>query len=188
MNLSIPWNRLAAVILGLLCWVSSQPLGAGEPASLEQRLKAAYLYHFAGYVEWPTALFSSPQSPIKIGIIGSDPIAAELTQVSVGRTAQGRPIAVSQLAHGDELTGVHIIFVAADAAVSVKELTQAAMPRSILVVTETPHSLASGSIINFVVTERRLRFEIALDTADKSNLKLSSRLLSVAQSVRTGAP
>ena len=60
------------------------------------------------------------------------------------------------------------------------------MPLSILVVTETPHSLADGSIINFVVTQQRVRFEIALDTADKSNLKLSSRLLSVAQSVRTG--
>ena len=118
MNLLIPWNRLAAVVMGLLCWALSPPLGAGEPASLEQRIKAAYLHNFAGYVEWPSPVFASPQSPITIGIIGSDSIAAELTQVSVGRTVQGRPIAVSQLA----------------------------------------------------------------------NLELSSRLLSVAQSVRTGAP
>ena len=187
MNRLSPWSRLPTAILGALLWAMSQILAAADSASLEQRIKAAYLYNFAGYVEWPSPLFASPQSPITIGIIGSDSIAAELTQVAVGRTVQGRPVAVSQLAHRDALTGVHIIFVAADAAVSIKALTQAAMPRSILVVTETPHSLASGSIINFVVTERGVRFEIALDTADKSNLRLSSRLLSVAQSVRTGA-
>ena len=184
----LPLHRLRAAILALLLWGGSQPLCAAAPASHEQRVKAGYLYSFAGYVEWPSSVFAGAQSPIRIGIVGSDSIAEELSQFATGRTVRGRSISVTQMAHGDPLTGVHIIFIAADAAASIKELAQAAMPRSILVVTETPHSLVSGSIINFVVTERRVSFEIALDTADKSNLKLSSRLLSVAHSVRTGVP
>ena len=189
------WNglveraSLAASLAAAAFWATSQSLfAAADSTSLEHKVKSAYLYNFAGYVEWPSSAFANPQSPIRVGIVGAEPIAAELAQIATGRTVHGRSISVQQLTHKDSLSGFHIVFIGADSASSIKDIVQAALPRSVLVVTETPHALANGSIINFVLAERRVRFEIALDTADKSNLKLSSRLLSVAQHVRTGAP
>ena len=94
--------------------------GRRGSASLEQRIKTAYLYSFAGYVEWPPALFATPQSPIRIGIVGSDSIATELSHISSAGTVHGRSTSVTQLAHDDALTGFHILFIAADAAASTK--------------------------------------------------------------------
>jgi hypothetical protein len=99
-----------------------------------------------------------------------------------------RPVVVRRLKPGDSLDGVHVLFLGKAETARLAQFTQAAQSRSILLVTESDGALAQGSIINFVMAERRVRFEIALDSAEKSRLKLSSRLLAVAQQVRTGTP
>ncbi len=169
-------------------WLLAFPAsGARAAEDLEHSVKAAFLYKFASYVEWPANAFPQADAPIAIAVTGSGVIAAELEQLVSGRTAQGRPIVVKRLASSDPLAGVHILFVGPGEREHLAQWSQHAQAHSTLLVTDSRGALERGSAINFVVVDRRVRFEISLDAAEKSSLKLSSRLLAVAQRVRTGA-
>ena len=159
-----------------------------EAVQMEMRVKAAFLYKFIGYIDWPPSSFARPDTPVLIAVVGADSLAAEVTQAVAGRTVNDRPVTVRRLKPGEPLDGVHVLFVGKAESARLPQLAQSAQQRSILTVTESDGALAQGSIINFVMAERRVRFEIALDSAEKSRLKLSSRLLAVAQQVRTGTP
>ena len=177
-----------AVCLTLIAASASWSAGAADDSeTLELRVKAAFLYKFVGYVEWPPKSFERPETPVTIGVIGAESLAAELTQAVTGRTVNDRPVAVKRLKPGESLAGVHVLFVGRSENARLDQLAQSAQPRSILTVSESDGALARGSVINFVLTGGRVRFEIALDSAEKSGLKLSSRLLAVAQQV-TGTP
>jgi hypothetical protein len=178
----------AAVALAAGCWPGPGAWAQEDPAQLELKVKAAFLYKFIGYIDWPAASFARPDTPVTIGVVGADALAAELAQAVAGRTANDRPVAVRRLKPGEPLDGVHVLFVGRAESARLPQLAQAAHARSILTVSESDGALAQGSVINFVIAERRVRFEIALDSAEKSRLKLSSRLLAVAQQVRTGTP
>lgn len=153
----------------------------GEP---ESRVKAAFLYRFLGYVEWPPGAAGDSNSPITIGVFDADHIAAELSQITAGRTVKGRSLAVKRIREGDPLTGLQVLFIGQSDAARLGQLLKMAQPRSILTVTETDGALAQGSVINFKMIEGRIRFEVSLEAADKSNLKLSSRMLPLAHHVQ----
>ncbi len=176
-----------AVMLLLLLWMMAFPVAAAEEADLEQRVKAAFLYKFASFVEWPTPVLPRPDTPITIAVAGSDDIVAELDQMVVGRTAQGHPLAVKRIRTGDALAGVHILFIGGNESRRLAQWAQAAQRHSTLLVTDAENALTHGSVINFVVAERRVRFEVSLDAAEKSGIKLSSRLLAVARHVHRRA-
>jgi hypothetical protein len=178
----------AFALAGAGGWPMESARAQEDPAQLELKVKAAFLYKFIGYIDWPAASFARPDTPVTIAVVGADALAAELAQAVAGRTANDRPVTVRRLKPGDSLDGIHVLFVGRAESPRLAQLAQAAQARSILTVTESDGALAQGSIINFVVAERRVRFEIALDSAEKSRLKLSSRLLAVAQQVRTGTP
>ena len=168
-------------------WTSGPARAAQEADALEHRVKAAFLYKFAGYVEWPAKSFAQSEAQVTIGVMGNDPLATELVQAVTGRTVSDRMVVVKRLRPGESLAGIQVLFVGKAENARLSQVAQSAQPRSILIVTEAEGALAQGSMINFVVAERRVRFEIALDAAEKSGLKLSSRLLAVAQQV-TGTP
>lgn len=174
------------VVLGGSQAVRAQAEDASD--ALEQQVKAAFLYKFAGYVEWPEAHLPRPDTPITIGVLGADALAAELSRLVAGRTVNNRAIAAKRLKPGDSLAGINVLFIGKEEIARLSQLLSLARPRAILTVTESEGALAQGSVINFTIAERRVRFEISLDSAEKSSLKLSSRLLSVAQQVRTGNP
>ncbi|PIL42600.1 hypothetical protein CR105_23635 [Massilia eurypsychrophila] len=176
---------LAAVLAALA--MSGAPVLA-QPAGveLERSVKAAFIYKFLGYTEFPASAFGDAASPVVIGVIGAEDMAAELARIVAGRAINSRAIVVKQFLDGDN-PGVHLLFVAgADCARVAGVLRQARAPT--LVVTECGNGLQAGSIINFRVVEERVRFDVSLDAADKNNIKLSSRLLSVANHVSKGAP
>lgn len=176
----------------VLAWFTGWSTGTAQAADdadmLEHRIKAAFLYKFPGYVEWPEASFARPDTPVTIAVVGAEPLAAELAQVVTGRTVNDRIVTVKRLKPGESLTGVHVLFIGRNEAARLTQLAQAAQARSILTVTESDGALGQGAVINFIVTDRRVRFEISVEAAEKSGLRLSSRLLAVAQQVRTGTP
>jgi hypothetical protein len=180
---------LAAIFAAAIALAAACDGRAAERGdALETQVKAAFLYKFAGYVNWPPGTFARPDTPLVIGVAGADAVAAELTQAVSGRTVDGRAATVKRLAARDALAGVHILFVGKAETPRLEQWVREAQPLSVLVVSESEGALAQGSVINFVIAERRVRFEIALDSAEKSRLRLSSRLLAVAQQVRTGTP
>lgn len=180
---------LLAWCFGFAAWMEDARTEelAVPPAASERSIKAAFLFKFLAYVEWPALAFSAPEAPIVIGVLGADDIAAELSQITASRSANGRPVVVRRLREGESFAGLHVLYIGRSEAARVPGLVRAAQQRSILTVGDVPGGMDHGIVITFVVVDGRVRFEIAIDAAEKSGLKLSSRLLSIAQNVRSGS-
>jgi hypothetical protein len=163
---------------------------AFAPASLAQvateaAVKAAYLYKFVGYIEWPPTAFAAPDAPVVIATLAADEVAAELESAVAGRQVNGRRVVVRRLREGEAPQGVHVLFIGRRAGDGRAALRLAQQHR-VLVVTET--GLDSGGAINFVVADDRVAFEVSLDAAERGGHRISSRMLAVARRVLPKAP
>lgn len=146
-----------------------------QPARVEVQVKAAYLYKFAGFVDWPVSAFARPDSPLVIGVAGNDELAAQLEQVVAGRKVGGHPLLVRRVQRGDSLLGLHVLYGAGlDGAASL------AGARGLPLLTVSDTADAAGGMIRFLVADERLRFEVALGQVAPNGLKISARLLAAA--------
>ena len=159
--------------------------GAGSASPLERRVKAAFLYKFLGYAEFPPGAFMDGASPVTIGVVGADDLAAELARVVAGRTINNRPVVVRVLRDTDVQVPTHLLFIGGLDVVRVGRTVRQASS-AMLVVTECEDGLRQGSVINFRVIDERVRFDVSLDAAERNGIKLSSRLLTVANRVQKG--
>ncbi len=149
--------------------------------ALEASVKAAYLYKFLTYVEWPAPAFASADAPQVIGVLGADDVFAELQRLVVGRTVNGHPLVATRIAPGDSVDLLHVLYIGRGARSAAT--LRAAAGRPILTITDAPTGLAEGSALNFVLVQGRVRFEASLPAAERAGLKLSARLLAVAERV-----
>jgi hypothetical protein len=157
----------------------------GNPGSaLERRVKAAFLYKFLGYADFPPGAFLDGASAVTIGVVGADDLAAELARAVAGRTINNRPVLVRALRDTEVQTPVHLLFVGGADPARVGRLVRQAS--AMLVVTECEDGLREGSVINFRIIDERVRFDVSLDAAERNGIKLSSRLLTVANRVQKG--
>jgi len=153
---------------------------------LERRVKAAFLYKFLGYTDFPATAFADAATPLTIGVIGADDLAVELARVVAGRTVNNRAIEVRDLREADAGARVHLLFVGGADPQRVGRIVRQASG-AMLVVTECENGLQLGSVINFRIVDERVRFDVSLDAAERNGIKLSSRLLTVANRVQKGA-
>jgi len=151
---------------------SQEDVGADE-----LHVKAAFLYRFTGYVDWPDNAFASAGTPFTMGVLGADSVYAELAQIAIGRKVHERAIAVRKLAPGEATSGLHLLFAGRGA------VPRPEPARPLLVVTEVDGEMPRGSMINFRLFDRHVRFDIALDVVETAGLHMSSRLLAVAQKI-----
>ncbi|MES2952260.1 MAG: YfiR family protein [Pseudomonadota bacterium] len=172
--------RLWLASLALLAW----PLCA-TAVDIEHQIKAAYLYKFASYVDWPASALTLADAPVTIGVLGADEIATELNNINSGRPANSRPIEVKRLKPGEPLTGIQMLFIGREESARLKRLQDSLQSRPVLTVTDSAGALGNGSVINFVTVDDRIRFEVSVAQAEQSGLKISARLLGVAQKIET---
>lgn len=167
-----------------LFFAAAAAIAANDDASavLERRVKAALLYRFLNYVEWPEAASATANAPFTIGVVGADGLAAELAEFAIGRSVQNHPLAVRTLRPTDPIRDVRVVFIGHSEAAQLASVARS-VPAGVLIVTESEDALTQGSIINFLLVDGQVRFEIALDAARRRGLRLSARLLSVAHSV-----
>jgi hypothetical protein len=161
-------------------------LAQQSDAALERSVKAAFLYRFTDYVTWPQSSFQRPDSPLVIGVAGDAIMVTELQTIVAGRLVRGHPISIRQIREGEQVSGVHMLFIGGNLTPRLERWIRS-LEGAMLVVTESEEALSRGSTINFVVTERRVRFEVSLDSAAARSLSLASGLLSVALNVRKGS-
>jgi hypothetical protein len=174
------------VVAALVAWqafVAGSIAQTNAPAASERSVKAAFLYKFTEYVAWP-ALQGPPSEAFTIGVLGSGAFADELLRMTADRTVDSRLIRVRRVSSGDAFDDLQVLFVAGDQRGKLGELLSAAKGRPILTVTESEGALADGSVINFTTSGDRVRFEVSLDAAQASRLRLNSRLLAVAQNIQ----
>jgi len=172
-------------IAALFLWLVAAAKGVAQDVAShvsERSVKAAFLYKFASYVQWPDANVKA-DSPITIGVIGATDFARELAEITANRTVGSRPIDVRRLTPGGSLDGLEILFIAKEERDRLSQLLTAARDKPILTVTESEGGLSNGSIINFTLDQDRVRFEVSLYAAEKSQLRLNARLLAFAQEV-----
>lgn len=161
----------------------------GDPATLEQRVKAAFLYKFAGYVEWPAPAFVGRDEPVVIGVIGADALADELEQVLAGRRLGTRPLIMQRLSTVDPTTRVHVLFVGRDVDPGqVSAVLTQTRGRPVLTVTESDSGWPAGSVINFIIDNDKVRFQISAPAAENNGLRVGSQLFAVAREVKRDSP
>jgi hypothetical protein len=176
--------RLLPQLLLLLLLALAGAARAQAPGALERQVKAAYLYKFAGFVEWPEGSFARPDSALVIGVLGADALAEQLEQSVAGHTAGGRAIVVRKLRRGEALAGLHILFIGAMERAALQEALAASRGQALLTVSDSDEAHALGSMVNFVVADDKLRFEVALKPVASARMRISARMLSAAYKVQ----
>lgn len=171
------------VLLALmLCVPAGRASGADEEPAREAAVKAAYVYRLSSYVSWPAPQRAS-SGPLVIGTLNAPDVHDELLQLLPGRKVEGRDIELRSLREDEAPAGAHLIFVGRGASPKPATWQKLAKSPGLLVVTEQPDGLAQGGAINFVRVAGRVRFEAAPDAAERNGVKLSARLLAVAERV-----
>jgi hypothetical protein len=168
--------------LGLLFWVAQ--IAGAEVSMTEYQVKAQYLVHFAKYIDWPPESFAMTNTPIVIGLYGEGKFGDELKTAMEGRTAAGRRIILQPIVKADDAAKCHILFVSAPNRKSLGEILARLKTKPVLTVGENPQFMEQGGVINFVMKADTVRLQINLDAARQANLKISSKLLGVADVVK----
>jgi hypothetical protein len=172
--------RVAAFVIVAAC-----PAGAQEVSKApEYRIKAAFLYNFTLYTEWPSSAFEKDSSPIVLAVVGEDPFGAELDNAVRGKTVRGRAIEVRRFSELGDVEPSHILFVSNSLADRLPQILKRFPRAPALTVGESEDFTRSGGIIRFFVDEKKIRFEVNTDAAGRARLKLSSKLLHLARVVR----
>jgi hypothetical protein len=177
--------RAACIVFLLSCAPAHLVVAAQYRSVSADSVKAAFLFNFGSYVEWPADAMDADD--LVIGVVGADSIARELRRLLPGRTVENRRVHARALRPSDSLDDIHILYIGRATEKETTELIERAAQGSVLVITDTPEGMKPGSMINFVIENRRVRFEISPSAAERARLKLSSRLLSVAIRVHSNS-
>jgi hypothetical protein len=187
-------RRLGILILVLgmtLNWTSTADAQAGDASnSSEYLIKAGFIYNFAKFVEWPSAAFSQGDSPIVIGVLGTDPFGSVLDRLVEDKKIGQRGFVVKRYKWGKdlkELKDCKILFVSASEKAHNDEIVELVKGLPILTIGETPGFAERGGVIRFTVEENRVRFEVNVEAAHKADLNISSRLLTLAKIIPQSA-
>lgn len=181
--------RRAGVLLLLAAGLCTAAAAAQPLVSGEYSVKAAFLYNFAKFVEWPAGAFPGLREPVAFCILGESAIGDELAQAVGGKTIQGRPVTVERTAPLDGLERCQILFVGSTERARFAEILAAVGRRPVLTVGDDEEFRQAGGIINFVLRRNRVHFQIDRAAAERAGLRISSRLLELAEVVRSaGGP
>jgi len=186
---------LIAVFSMTLNWTASAGAQAGDASdSSEYLVKAGFIYNFAKFVEWPSTAFAEPDSPIVIGVLGTDPFGEIINHVVEGKKIGMRGFVVRRFKWSKELKDskdfkeCRILFVSSSEKMRFEEIVEAVKGLPILTVGETPGFAERGGMIRLMLEDNRVRFEVNVDAAHDGNLNISSRLLTLARIISPTGP
>lgn len=178
---------LAALLLGA-AMARAQPEPPSPPSPTEYEVKAAFLYNFTRFVEWPPEGLRDPGAPFVIAVVGRDPFGAVLDETVAGKTAGGRPIEVRRVPRVEEARDAQIVFVSSSERSNIPAILKELDRPGILTVGDTDGFAMRGGAINFTMQARKVRFEINPAVTEQAGLKVSSQLLKLATLVAGPRP
>ena len=175
----------AATIIFVALLAIPRPAGAvdSSPRSPEYLIKAAYLYNFAMFVEWPSDAFARPDSAVVTCVVGADPFGWALDRTVQDKRIGKRQIVIERLQWGQDSRRCHIVFVSGSDSARLGELAARLEGWPTLIVTDGDDA-RHRSAISFVVNDNKVGFEINVDQANRARLSISSKLLNLARVVR----
>jgi YfiR/HmsC-like len=160
------------------------PLPAQSRPPSEYELKAAFLFNFAKFIDWPESSFASEQSPFSICILGSDPFGSALDRTLQGKVVGNRPVTLTRITQIAQTRQCQVVFVSSSESRRLPEIVDRLQSASVLLVGESDGFAEAGGAIQFTLEDNRVRFTINTDVADRAGLKFSSKLLALAKIVR----
>jgi hypothetical protein len=148
----------------------------------EEAVKAAFLNRFTGYMEWPSA--AQAPSTFTIAVLGGSAVADELSKLLAQRRIKNLPARVLTVRSAAQASDAHMLYVGPEYAGDLRAVVKTLASRPVLIVTDSARGLDAGSALNFMLVDRRVRFEVSLSAAHQAGIKISSDLLAVAARVR----
>jgi len=177
-------KKPALVLLSCLMGSSGARAGSGRELS-EYQVKAAFLLNFARFVEWPE-LNNGTTDPLVIGIFGKNPFGDSLEQVINGKTINGRSLVIRRLSDLASLSGCNLVFFPATDARRFPEAASTLSGLNVLTVGESDNFASRGGMVNFVVKDGRVVFEVNTAAVARAKLKISSKMLQLAILIKEG--
>lgn len=174
-----PFRQFAQVLISLL--IASFALHAQRAD--EYQVKALFIYNFAKFVEWPPTSFTGAHDPITVCIAGEDPFGSEFDQAVQNKTVNSRAFQIRRIGKAEDPRTCQILFVASLDKKHLHQLWLAANGLPVLTITDYADADTYG-VINFVMEDSKVRFDINMQAAERAHLKISSKLLSLARSVK----
>ena len=174
------------VLLLAGAWLAAPQAGHAQHSPTEYQVKAAYLFNFLKFVEWPDDSSADLHGKWVIGVVGENPFGDILAQAVYGKTVQGHELQVRSFQSTEDLRACHILFISASEKKRLPSILTALGGSSVLTVADMDNFNASGGMIQFVMEDGSVRFVINVGTTSRARLKVSSKLLSLARVV-TGA-
>lgn len=180
-------SRFAIAALAALLFIAgSRWVSAQTNPSSEYQVKAAFLFHFAQFVDWPSEAFKDAASPLTYCTVGEDPFHGALDGSLNGKTIDGRPARVVHFRQAQEIQGCQILFLGTPEKKSINATLANLRASPVLTVGESENFVQQGGMIGFFLEDNKVRFEINLDAAEHAKLKISARLLALAKTVIGG--
>ncbi|HUA67460.1 MAG TPA: YfiR family protein [Candidatus Saccharimonadales bacterium] len=170
----------AAALIFVWIFLLARGVFAQESGPSEYQIKAAFLYHFAQFVKWPPQAFASPTSPVVIGVLGKNMFGGNLEQTIRNKTINNHPIEFKQFDSVSEAVHCQILFISPSEKGRLPRILKGLAGASVLTVSETDHFTDAGGMINFVIENDEVHFQINNEAAQKAGLKISSKLLTLA--------
>jgi hypothetical protein len=166
--------------LALSCLVAVAAFSWAGPArsapASEYQVKAAFLFNFAKFVEWPATAFPDANTPLVIGVLGQDPFGSYLDDTVRGEHINNRQLVVQRYRQPAEIKSCHVLFISRSESDRMDQLVATLRPRRLLIVTDVDGG-NGGVIIRFITEGNRVRFRIDAQAAKAANLTISSKLL-----------
>jgi hypothetical protein len=178
---SVIW-QISSLCLPILLWCIPM-IRAQSEGPTEYQVKAAFVYNFAKFVEWPTDAFSDSSAPLRVCVLGESLVSPDLSQITQGKVIGGHPIQVLQ--NSRNLRDCHVLFISASHNGAINDIQEGLRGVPVLTVGESRDFAAQGGMIGFVMENARVRFEVNLQAAKQMRLNISSKLLSLAKKVLT---
>jgi hypothetical protein len=170
--------RLVGIVLAVLCIGTSV---AGQ--TMESDVKAAFLYNFSKFVEWPTVDASGAQGPFRICVVANAEFTQALDRIIEGESVQGRRLARVEPQSADEARGCNILYIGHSERDRASRLLTGVRQAPVLTVSDVPRFVEQGGAIGFVLDHNRVRFDISTRATNQAGLKVSSKLLRIARTV-----
>jgi len=150
----------------------------------EYQVKAAQIYKFAKFVEWPSLSGTDLNRPVVVGILGEDPFGQDIEAVIGGKTADGRRLVIKRFPKLQSLGPCHILFVSSSQRNSLRQVFAAVKGSGVLTVGETDQFAQEGGVIQFVIDGGKVHLVINQAAAERAGVKISAKLLAMARVIR----
>ncbi len=178
------------IAYGICLIASSVPSGgvgkayADSRSEREYQIKAAFLYNFTKFVEWPADRFADDSAPIILCVFGKDPFGATLEDTVTGKTVKGRHIDIRRIDNIDDLDACHVLFVGLSEPERLRQIVASSHGANVLTVGDMDDFVEFGGVISLIKRANKIRFEINLVAAKQARLKLDLKLVTLASSVK----